>query len=77
MDVCTVGNLALKLRECCAGIFLGSVATTQLFSLPVNDAGVDGQLISDQRLAAGAAGELNASDLRWKLAALSHLRDAS
>jgi len=80
VDGCTYvpeATLALDFRQRCAGFVLGSVATAELFSLPVNDAGVDGQLVTHDRLAAGAACSFDASDLWRQLAALSHLREVS
>jgi hypothetical protein len=47
-----------------------------LLTLAVSGSRVDSQLIAHDRLAAGASSQLNASDLRWKLAALGHVRKA-
>jgi hypothetical protein len=73
LDVGSRIYLALYFRECRSGFLLGPVSTTQLFSFPVSCPGVDRQLIADDRLAAGAASELNASDLWRKLATFSHM----
>jgi hypothetical protein len=70
-------ELALYLRERRSSFLFGPVPTAQLFSPAVNDAGVDGQLIPNDRLAASAARQFNASDLWRQLAALSHLGKAS
>jgi hypothetical protein len=64
--------LALYLCKGRPGFLFGPIAATQLLSLSVGCSRVDGELIADDRLAAGAASELNASDLWWQLAALSH-----
>ena len=69
-------DLALYLRERGPGLLFGPVPTSQLLTLAVDDARVDSQLVTDDRLAAGAASELDASDLWRQLAALSHLREA-
>jgi hypothetical protein len=47
-----------------------------LLTLAVSGSRIDGQLITHDSLAAGASSQLNAPDLRWKLAALSHVRQA-
>jgi hypothetical protein len=69
---CSAGDLSLDLGKCGTRFLLGSVAATQLFSPAVDDAGVDRQLIPDDRLVTGTLGKLDASDLRRK-AAFSHL----
>ena len=61
----------------CTGFLLGVVTTTQLLTLAVNHSCVDRQLVAHDRLAADAACELDASDLRRQLPALSHRRFAS
>lgn len=65
---------ALDLSQRCTGFLLGVVATTQLLTLAVNNSCVDHQLVAHYRLAADAACELDASDLRRQLPALSHSR---
>jgi hypothetical protein len=79
-------NLSLDFSQRCAGFFLGSgrhapvgrdVPAAQLFSLPVNAAGVDGHLVAHDRPVAGAATYLDAPDLRRQVATFSHHRQAS
>jgi hypothetical protein len=77
MHVRPGGNLSLNFSQRCAGFFLGSVPAAQLFSLPVNAAGVDGQLVAHDRPVAGAATYLDAPDLRRQVATFSHHRQAS
>lgn len=57
-------GLALDFRQRRACLLFGSVPPAQLLALAINDAGVDRQLVAHHRLAAGAASELDAPDLR-------------
>jgi hypothetical protein len=77
LNVGASGDLALDLSQRCTGFLLGVVTTTQLLTLAVNHSCVDRQLVAHDRLAADAACELDASDLRRQLPALSHRRFAS
>jgi hypothetical protein len=68
-------DLALDLRKRSPGLLFGPVPPPQLLTLAIDDPGVGGQLIADDRLAPGAVSKLDASNLWWQLAALSHLRE--
>ena len=55
-----------------ACFLLGLVSTAELLSLSINDAGINGELVANRRLPGGAAPELDAADLGWKLATVCH-----
>lgn len=75
VDGWTVGSrvhLTLNLGQSGTGFLLGSIAAAQLLALTVDHAGVHGELVAHDRLAASTPRQLNASDLRRQLPAFSH-----
>lgn len=73
-DVGAAGKLAENLVECLPCFLLGCIAPPQLFSLSIDDAGVDRELIANNRSSARPALQFDSADLRRQLAALSHRR---
>jgi hypothetical protein len=67
-----LGDVAAHSIQCCPCWFLRGVPLAQLLAPPVDDAHVDGELITDNPAAAVALGKFDAFDLRRQLATLNH-----
>jgi hypothetical protein len=72
MHVCALGNVAAHRIECGPSFLLRRVPFAQLLAFTVDDADVDGELITDDGAAAVALSKSDALDLRWQLSTLSH-----